>query len=116
MTMASPRPGGRVVIASLTVLTPWRVSEPGRCSLGDLPGRAGKMTGVRGGWLSDRGASAPGRGLTQEVNKFRSSSQSPAAMARPAGVLGLVHVVLLIAGLAISGGGALVEDGTAGIE
>ena len=37
-------------------------------------------------------------------------------MARPAGVLGLVHVVPPIAGLAISGGGALVEDGAAGIE
>ena len=47
---------------------------------------------------------------------FTSPSQSTAAMARPAGVLGLAHVVLLIAGLAISGGGALIEDGAAGIE
>ena len=47
---------------------------------------------------------------------YTSPSQSTAAMARPAGVLGLVHVVLLIGGLAISGGGALLEDGAAGIE
>ena len=47
---------------------------------------------------------------------FTSPSQSTAAMSKPAGALGLVHVVLLIAGLAISGGGALIEDGSAGIE
>ncbi len=47
---------------------------------------------------------------------FTSPSQPTASLARPAGVLGLVHVVLLVAGLAISGGGALLEDGTAGIQ
>ena len=47
---------------------------------------------------------------------FTSPSQSSTAMARPAGILGLAHVVLLIGGLAISGGGALLEDGAAGIE
>lgn len=37
-------------------------------------------------------------------------------LARTAGALGLAHVVLLIGGLALSGGGALIEEGTAGIE
>ena len=45
---------------------------------------------------------------------FTSPSQPTASLARPAGVLGLVHVALLVAGLAISGGGALLEDGAAG--
>jgi len=43
------------------------------------------------------------------------ASQST-AIKRSVGVLGLAHVVLLIGGLAISGGGALIEDGSAGIE
>ncbi|MCC2592648.1 hypothetical protein LKO27_04355 [Tessaracoccus sp. OS52] len=38
------------------------------------------------------------------------------AAPRVAGALGLVHVVLMIGGLAITGGGALIEDGTEGIE
>ncbi len=44
-------------------------------------------------------------------------SHAPASsLARTAGALGLAHVVLLIGGLAVSGGGALLEEGTAGIE
>lgn len=35
---------------------------------------------------------------------------------RAAGALGLTHVVLLIGGLVLSGGGALIEEGTAGVE
>lgn len=44
------------------------------------------------------------------------SAQPTAVLARAAGALGLAHVVLLIGGLAVNGGGALMEDGTAGIE
>ena len=47
---------------------------------------------------------------------FTSPSQPTASLARAAGVLGLVHVALLVAGLAISGGGALLEDGAAGVQ
>ena len=47
---------------------------------------------------------------------FTARSESTARLARPAGILGLVHVALLIGGLAMSGGGALIEDGAAGIE
>ncbi|WP_109471650.1 hypothetical protein [Ornithinimicrobium cavernae] len=42
-------------------------------------------------------------------------SRTPGA-ARVAGGLGLAHLALLVTGLAMSGGGALIEDGTAGIE
>lgn len=45
-----------------------------------------------------------------------SPAPSPTALPRAAGALGLAHVVLLIGGLALSGGGALIEDGTAGVE
>lgn len=44
------------------------------------------------------------------------SSSSTVGQARVAGALGLAHLVLLIGGLVLSGGGALIEDGTAGIE
>lgn len=44
------------------------------------------------------------------------SSRSGEATARTAGALGLAHVALLIAGLVVSGGGALIEDGTEGIQ
>ena len=42
--------------------------------------------------------------------------QSTTVLSRSAGGLGLAHVALLIGGLALSGGGALLEDGSAGIE
>jgi hypothetical protein len=35
---------------------------------------------------------------------------------RVAGALGLAHVVLLVGGLVLSGGGALIEEGAAGVE
>lgn len=47
---------------------------------------------------------------------YTAPSTSAQVLPRAAGALGLAHVALLVVGLAISGGGALVEDGTAGIE
>lgn len=44
------------------------------------------------------------------------TSRSEAVLPRTAGIVGLAHIALLIGGLVISGGGARIEEGTAGIE
>lgn len=45
-----------------------------------------------------------------------SPAPAPTILPRAAGALGLAYVVLLMGGLTLSGGGALIEEGTAGVE
>ena len=59
---------------------------------------------------------APGGGPEKEDIMDTATMQSTTVLSRSAGGLGLAHVALLIGGLALSGGGALLEDGSAGIE
>jgi hypothetical protein len=44
------------------------------------------------------------------------SHPAPSTLARTAGALGLSYVALLLGGLVVTGGGALLQEGTAGIE